>query len=302
MIQITSVPQLSGSIPDPVITFPGVPNTNLIFTGSNPSPLVTDNQSVQNNEESEIERKIKLAQEKQFLLLQKKKSEEEEQKRKLDEMEKENQRIEKEMKEEQEKKKRAEEERRQKEKRLQEEFERTKREEQERKMKAEEERKKREEQQRKLDEIDKENQRIEKEMKEEQEKKKKSDPKQKEEYERIGKWKSTKAPDFEGNIFEAAAKGKLTSIIYLLANGTNVNEKYQNNDYDGWFMKNSTPLHFSSRYGHLSVVEYLVNQKADINAKTTNVEFLYLIRLLFIMLLLMVILVLLNILLIKKLI
>jgi len=42
------------------------------------------------------------------------------------------------------------------------------------------------------------------------------------------KWKSTKAPDFEGNIFEAAAKGKLTSIIYLLANGANVNEKYQN--------------------------------------------------------------------------
>jgi len=29
-----------------------------------------------------------------------------------------------------------------------------------------------------------------------------------------------------------------------------------------------TPLHNASRYGHLSVVEYLVNQKADINAKT----------------------------------
>jgi len=268
----SSVPQLSGSNPDPVITLQEVPKINLIITGSTPNPLVTDNQSVQNKEESEIERKIKLAQEKQqFLLLQKKKSEEEEQKRKLDEIEKENQRIEKEMKEEQEKK-----------------------------MKAEEERKKREEEQRK----------------------------QKEEYERIGKWKSTKAPDFESNIFEAAAKGKLTSIIYLLANGTNVNEKYQNNEYDGWLMKNSTPLHFSSRYGHLSVVEYivnqkadmnakdkdnftplhraahfghlnvveyLVNQKADINAKSTNVEFLYLILLLFIMLLIVVILVLLNI-------
>ena len=32
-------------------------------------------------------------------------------------------------------------------------------------------------------------------------------------------------------------------------------------------MKNSTPLHFPSRYGHISVVEYLVNQKADIDAK-----------------------------------
>jgi len=46
-------------------------------------------------------------------------------------------------------------------------------------------------------------------------------------------------------------------------------------------MNNWTPLHNASRYGHLSVVEYLVNQKADINAKNTNVEFLYLIGLLF---------------------
>jgi len=32
-------------------------------------------------------------------------------------------------------------------------------------------------------------------------------------------------------------------------------------------MIRSTPLHFSSCYGHLCVVEYLVNQKADINTK-----------------------------------
>jgi len=56
-----------------------------------------------------------------------------------------------------------------------------------------------------------------------------------------------------------------------------------------------TPLHRAAQNGHLSVVEYLVNQKADINAKNTSVEFLYLIILLFIMLLIMVILVLLNI-------
>jgi len=60
-------------------------------------------------------------------------------------------------------------------------------------------------------------------------------------------------------------------------------------------MIRSTPLHFSSCYGHLSVVEYLVNQKADINAKNIIFEFLYLIGLLFIILLRMVILVLLNI-------
>ena len=60
-------------------------------------------------------------------------------------------------------------------------------------------------------------------------------------------------------------------------------------------MFNHTPLHYAAHYGHLSVVEYLVNQKADINAKNKEVEFLYLIILLFIMLLGMVILVLLNI-------
>jgi len=56
-----------------------------------------------------------------------------------------------------------------------------------------------------------------------------------------------------------------------------------------------TPLHLAASNDHLSVVEYLVNRKADINAKNTSVEFLYLIGLLFIMLLKKVILVLLNI-------
>jgi len=36
-------------------------------------------------------------------------------------------------------------------------------------------------------------------------------------------------------------------------------------------MFNGTPLHFASKNGHLSVVEYLVNQKADINAKDDSV-------------------------------
>jgi len=31
-----------------------------------------------------------------------------------------------------------------------------------------------------------------------------------------------------------------------------------------------TPLHYAARYGHLSVVEYLVNQKADINAQSSG--------------------------------
>jgi len=56
-----------------------------------------------------------------------------------------------------------------------------------------------------------------------------------------------------------------------------------------------TPLHYAASNGHFSVVEYLVNQKADIHAKDKDVEFLYLIGLLFFLLLLIVILVLLNI-------
>ena len=43
-----------------------------------------------------------------------------------------------------------------------------------------------------------------------------------------------------------------------------------------------TPLHYAAYNGHLSVVEYLVNQKADINAKTGVFKFVCLIILLFI--------------------
>ena len=63
-----------------------------------------------------------------------------------------------------------------------------------------------------------------------------------------------------------------------------------------------TPLHWAAKNDHLSVVEYLVNQKADINAKDNSVEFSYLIGLLFIVLLLMVILEMLSIFFIKVLI
>jgi len=71
-----------------------------------------------------------------------------------------------------------------------------------------------------------------------------------------------------------------------------VNQKADINakNKDDW-----TPLHGAARNGHLSVVEYLVNQKADINAKDNSIEFLYLIGLLFIELLIMVFLILLNI-------
>ena len=58
---------------------------------------------------------------------------------------------------------------------------------------------------------------------------------------------------------------------------------------------NQTPLHYAAENDHLSVVEHLVNQKADINARNIWVEFLNLMILHFIGLLGMVILMLLNI-------
>ena len=84
----------------------------------------------------------------------------------------------------------------------------------------------------------------------------------------------------------AAQKGHLSVVEYLVSQKADINAK----DTNG-----CTPLHLAAQKGHLSVVEYLVNQKADINAIGYNVEFLYLMRLLFIMLLIVVILVLLNI-------
>ena len=88
-------------------------------------------------------------------------------------------------------------------------------------------------------------------------------------------YSQSRPTDFVNNLFEAAKDGKLSSVIYLISNGTNVNSKDPSND--GWHYTNSIALHYAARNGHLSIVEYLVNQKADINAKNKNVDFVYLI-------------------------
>jgi len=38
-------------------------------------------------------------------------------------------------------------------------------------------------------------------------------------------------------------------------------------------MINMTPLHYAASHGNLRIVEYLANQKADINAKTGDYGF-----------------------------
>jgi len=84
----------------------------------------------------------------------------------------------------------------------------------------------------------------------------------------------------------ASCYNSLDLLVFMVENRADINEKTENG---------KAPLHYAAWNGHLSVVEYLVNQKADINAKNNYVYFLYLIGLLFILLLDMVILVLLNI-------
>ena len=74
-------------------------------------------------------------------------------------------------------------------------------------------------------------------------------------------------------------------IEYLIVHGADCSKGIRGESF----------IHWASQMGFLSVIHYLIIQKADINAKDTDVEFLYLIGHLFIMLLDMVIFVLLNI-------
>ena len=73
-------------------------------------------------------------------------------------------------------------------------------------------------------------------------------------------------------IFKACKAGDLQTII----------NAFQSDFFIDTMHDSNLLVHIAAQEGHLSVVEYLVNQKADINAKNTNVEFLYLIILLFI--------------------
>ena len=89
----------------------------------------------------------------------------------------------------------------------------------------------------------------------------------------------------------------MTPLHYAAANGhISVVEYLVNNgaDFrDG--INGQSFLHWASENGHLNIVECIVNQKADIDAKDNDDEYFYVIILLFILLLTMDILILLNI-------
>ena len=98
------------------------------------------------------------------------------------------------------------------------------------------------------------------------------------EFKRIGKWKLKRAPDFEDYIYRAAEEGKLSSVIYLLANGdynhkvkSDIlmgavdNHRYPVVEYllhQGFnfpeIYKNQNLLHYAAQNGHLCVVECLI--------------------------------------------
>jgi len=77
--------------------------------------------------------------------------------------------------------------------------------------------------------------------------------------------------NIERSIFKAASLGDLESIKAIISKGTSINEKYQVISHEGWGgMQDASPLHFAAKNGHLNIVEYLVNNKADMNIVDKN--------------------------------
>ena len=68
----------------------------------------------------------------------------------------------------------------------------------------------------------------------------------------------------DASIFEAAINGDLERIEFLITNGTDVNVVDPNQE-------NLTPLHYAAQYGHLNVVEFLVNHGARVDFKSDDV-------------------------------
>ena len=69
-----------------------------------------------------------------------------------------------------------------------------------------------------------------------------------------------KKPDGSTQLHNAAIRGNLQLVKYMVLNGANVD--ITNN-------KNYTPLSFSSMKGHLEIVKFLVSQGANIEHKTS---------------------------------
>jgi len=89
--------------------------------------------------------------------------------------------------------------------------------------------------------------------------------------------KADEKPDsFEENIFIATFEGKLDSIIYLMNHGTSLDMIYKEDVFEGSYVKGSTLLHFAAKYGHLTIVQFLINNELNVNSENDDVNFLIL--------------------------
>jgi len=77
-------------------------------------------------------------------------------------------------------------------------------------------------------------------------------------------WRTKKTNNFVDDIFKAAKEGNLFSMIFLVSNGICVNSiDHSLNEYHD---KKCTALHHAAFYNHLSVVEFLINNNANVNS------------------------------------
>jgi len=77
-----------------------------------------------------------------------------------------------------------------------------------------------------------------------------------------------KPEDFVSNIFEAAYTGKLSSVVYLISNGTNKDSR--DTLENGWHYEGATPLFYAVYSLHFDIVEYLLSQNVDVNSQDVN--------------------------------
>jgi len=79
-----------------------------------------------------------------------------------------------------------------------------------------------------------------------------------------------KPPNFEPNIHIAAYNNNLGSVAYLIMNGTNIYEPYTEEMLFNWYFYGRTPIIAAAAEGHLDIIEYLVQNGANINSKALH--------------------------------
>jgi len=73
-------------------------------------------------------------------------------------------------------------------------------------------------------------------------------------------------------IHNASSQGDISVLDTLLKNRSLINIRYCHDLTQGIPMYFQTPLHTASMYGQLTIVEYLLNNGADINAKDSRIS------------------------------